>query len=320
MSAFITRLEQELARLKPATILIVEPDASLGSLLAENLQDYTTQLVGSGALALDICRQTPPDLILIDTNLQDQHPLDLFQSLLPIKFMHRLPIFFLGQQEATREQRMKALEMSVDDYISKPFDIIEFQFRVKNALPGPDQSVELVTGLPGWPAIHFDLERRLSRANWSLLLIHIKELTAYHDLYGTIAGQRIRRRMADILHDVVDDLGDLDDFIGVLSEADFVIITTSQQEQQMIARIRQRFETARSQWYTPQELTTAAVSLPNGRQASLMTPVIAYVAGQTNQFATTIEVIQTAVRQRPFAPEIINGHQTPPLQAIFATS
>ena len=35
------------------------------------------------------------ELILIATNLPDQPPIALFQQLLPLKFMHNIPIFFI---------------------------------------------------------------------------------------------------------------------------------------------------------------------------------------------------------------------------------
>jgi PleD family two-component response regulator len=318
MSSLTSRLQQELARIKPASILIVEPDAAIAGLLNEHLSHYDTTVTNNGRDAYTFCQHTPPNLILID--LPDEAALPLFRQLLPIKFARHISIFLLGQSDDTREQRMIALEMGADDYISKPFDIIELQFRIKNALPNPAQSGDLVTGLPSWPAIHSDLQRRLKRRDWTFCLVHITYMGAYHDVYGTIAGQRARRAIANLLNDVVDELGELDDFIGALSENEFVIITSGEQHGRMLTLFQQRFQAASRQWYTPQELAVERVHLPNGSSAPLMAPLTAVVPGRTQTFSSTLEVVEAAETQRqtrhPAPPDPIS----PPLKAIFASS
>lgn len=295
MSSLSTRLQQELARLKPARILIVQPDNNIAHLLSEHLADYHIQVVHNGRDAQTICEQNPPNLILIDTNLPDITPLQLFQQLLPIKFISHIPIFFLGQLEDNRAQRMKALEMGVDDYISKPFDIIELKIRVQNALPNPARTVDLVTGLPGWPAVHNNLQRRLAKgSDWSLMLVYIEYMVAYHDVYGAIAGQRARRAIADSLNEALDRFGLIDDFVGALSEQEFVLITSSDQHGRMLAHFQHQFQQHSRHWYTPQELALDRVKLPDGRRVPLMTPVTAVVSSKSQPFATPLAIIEAA--------------------------
>ncbi|GIK56477.1 MAG: hypothetical protein BroJett015_21400 [Chloroflexota bacterium] len=320
MNSLATRLEQELKRIRPVTVLIVEPDPYLGRMLSEYLADYTCQMVANGRDALTSCQQAPPHLLLIDTDLPDMSALAFFQQLQPLKFINRMPIFFLGQPDDGRDQRMKALEMGVDDYIAKPFDIVELQFRIKNALPRPAQSVDLVTGLPGWPAIHQDLQARLNRQDWTLLLIHLTHMTAYQDVYGAVAGQRVRRAIADLLNGVLDESGELDDLVGVLSAHEYVVITRSPQPHQLLAHFQQQFTAASRRWYSPAELAAAQIQLLDGRRSPLMTPVTAAVSARSGPFATSLEVIEAAetlrLRQHPTTVEKV----TPALQAIFATS
>jgi PleD family two-component response regulator len=317
MSNLAVRLQQELDRMKPASILIVEPDPAIAGLLSDHLRHYKTQIAGNGRDAQTLCQQTPPNLILIDTSLPDTSALNLFQQFLPLKFINQIPIFFLGQLDDTREQRMKALEMGVDDYICKPFDVVELKFRVKNALPDPNQSVDLVTGLPGWPAVHHDLQWRLRRPDWSLILINIAYMPAYHDLYGTIAGQRVRRSIAGLLNDVVDSLGQADDFIGALSEQEFVIITGSEQHGRMLNLFQQRFTFASREWYSPQEIADGRVQLLDGSQLPLMSPTTAVITASP-LLSTPLAIIEAAEtlrqQQHPAAPVVT------PFKAIFATS
>jgi DNA-binding response OmpR family regulator len=320
MNHLTTRLQQELSRIKPTTVLIVEPDPYLGRMLGDYLAGYMWQVVDNGRDALTFCQQTPPHLLLIDTDLPDMPALQLFQQLQPLQLINHIPIFFLGQPDDGRDQRMKALEMGVDDYITKPFDVVELQFRIKNALPRPTHSVDLVTGLAGWPAIHQDLQARLTRPDWSFLLIHISHMAAYQDVYGAVAGQRVRRTVADQLNGVVDEFGELDDLVGVLSAHEFVIITRSGQHGRMLAQFQQQFTAASRRWYSPAELATAQIQLPNGSRAPLMTLATAVAPARTPSFATPLDVIDFAetlrLRQFPTTMEV----SIPPLQAIFAAS
>ncbi|MCP4359534.1 MAG: response regulator [Chloroflexi bacterium] len=320
MSLLTSHLQQELQQLTSPTILMVQPDDNIAGLLCDHLPDYETRVVGNGRDALNLCRSVPPDFILIDTQLPDIAASELFQQLLPIKFINHIPVFFLGQHNAPHEQCMNALESGVDDYISKPFDIIELQFRIKNALPQPAQAVDLVTGLPGWPAVHLALEKQLSRSDWSLILINVEQMDSYHDLYGTIAGQRVRRTLADLLNDVVDDLGGRDDFVGMLVEQTFVIIIASTTPQQMMITLQRRFGSARRQWYSPIELANDRVQLPNGRHAPLMNLSFALVSANSAPFASSLAVIEKAeaIRQKN-QPDTVYQDQ-PSFNAIFATS
>lgn len=320
MNQLTTRLQQELSRIKPPTVLIVETDPYLGRMLSEYLPEYSCQVVENGRDALAMCQQTPPHLLLIDTDLPDMPALQLFQQLQPLKLVNHIPVFFLGQPDDGRDQRMKALEMGVDDYIAKPFDVVELQFRIKNALPRPAQSVDLVTGLPGWPAIHQNLQSRLSQPDWTLLLIHITHMGAYQNVYGAVAGQRVRRTVADLLNGAVDELGELDDLVGVLSAHEFVIITHSPQHGRMLAQFQQQFAAASHRWYSPAELAAAQVQLPDGSRSPLMTLATAVVPARSASFATSLEIIDAAetLRLRLFPAPMEAA--IPPLQAIFAAS
>ncbi len=320
MHQLTARLHQELKRIKPATVLIVEPDPYLGRMLGDHLAGYLCHIAENGRDALTSCQQNPPHLILIDTDLPDMTALQLLQQLQPTKLAHRISIFFLGQPEDNRDQRMKALEMGVDDYIAKPFDIVELQFRVKNALPHPAQSVDLVTGLPGWTAVHQDLQARLNRQDWALLLIHIAHMGAYQDVYGAVAGQRVRRTIADLLNGVLDEAGELDDLVGVLSAHEFVVITRSPQPTRLLTQLQQQFANATRRWYSPAELAAAQVQLSDGRRAPLMMLATAVVSARSGPFASSLEVIDTAetLRQRQYPATVDKA--MPSLQAIFATS
>jgi putative two-component system response regulator len=80
---------------------------------------YDISLAKSGALALQICRQTKPDLILLDI---DMPGMDGFEVIAKLKEHHnlgQLPVIFLTGNRDT-DTEIKALESGAVDFISKP--------------------------------------------------------------------------------------------------------------------------------------------------------------------------------------------------------
>jgi len=102
------------------SILIVDDNlVSLKQISAQLVQDYEVSLAKSGELALQICAQERPDLILLDVEMPD---MDGFATLARLKEEPRLkhiPVIFLtGNHDA--ETEVRCLESGAMDFITKP--------------------------------------------------------------------------------------------------------------------------------------------------------------------------------------------------------
>jgi DNA-binding response OmpR family regulator len=72
-------------------------------------------------------------LIIIDINLPDGSGFDFFQSLSEIEKHKNTPVFFLtGSKDV--ESKIKAFSMGADDYVVKPFNLLELCARVERRL------------------------------------------------------------------------------------------------------------------------------------------------------------------------------------------
>ncbi len=322
MSLLLRRLQAELERIKPPTICIIEPDKTIADLLLSHLSNNHTAVFTDGRDALAYCQQTPPQLILLDSKLPDMDALDFFQQILPIKFMKNMTIFVIGQCDDSRELRMKALEIGVDDFIHKPFDIVELQFRIKNALPDAAKTVDLVTGLPDWPATHHQLQQHLNQSGWHVILLRVANMNEYLDVYGTPAGRRVQRTLAAILNDVVDDQGTAADFIGSIGAGDFIIMTQKGKTAQIVADFEARFSQECRQWYAAPELANQRINLSDGRRAPLMTVSMAVVDSQAKSFSNSLDIINTLEELRQQSTQLADqaNPATPPWYMIYATS
>lgn len=115
-----------------AKILVVDDDAAIRRLLARTLDraGYAVIEAADGRGALNGRDIDKPDLILLDLGLPDRDGLEL----LPLLVRPPAPaVIVLTAREAT-DDKVAALDLGADDYITKPFDTAELLARVRSAL------------------------------------------------------------------------------------------------------------------------------------------------------------------------------------------
>ncbi|HBF59733.1 response regulator transcription factor [Exiguobacterium sp.] len=101
------------------TILLVEDDMKIATLLKELLERYDFRVVvedGRGDVVA-VYEETNPDVILLDVNLPK---FDGFYWCRQLRMKTRAPILFISARVGEMDQVM-ALEYGADDYIVKPF-------------------------------------------------------------------------------------------------------------------------------------------------------------------------------------------------------
>ncbi len=117
----------------PATILIVEDEQKIASLLRDYLEKaggYQTHWVGRGDEAVRVFDETSPDLVLLDLMLPGMNGLDVCKA---IRAKSQVPIIMVTAL-VEEIDRLLGLELGADDYVCKPFSPREVVARVKAVL------------------------------------------------------------------------------------------------------------------------------------------------------------------------------------------
>jgi len=83
-----------------------------------------------GAKGVEMAETESPDIIILEINLPD---VDGFEVLKQIRLFSDVPIIILSVRDAELD-RVRGLEEGADDYIVKPFSVLDFLARVKSAL------------------------------------------------------------------------------------------------------------------------------------------------------------------------------------------
>lgn len=144
-----------------AHILIVEDDTAVRGTLARALERtaYTYSAVSTLADAIEYIDRERADLVLLDLRLPDGDGSRLLQPL-KARWPDCKVLILTGQSDET--DRVRGFRLGADDYIVKPFSILELLERIRVRLARPHATEALVTigtrqiDLPGLEVIDAD--------------------------------------------------------------------------------------------------------------------------------------------------------------------
>jgi two-component system KDP operon response regulator KdpE len=138
-------------------ILIIEDDKSILNLLriSLNASGYACEIAENGIAGISLSLSNNPDIILLDLGLPD---LDGSEVLRQIRLQSVVPVIIISAREQERE-KVAALDLGADDYITKPFNIPELLARIRVALRHARQNDEQKAGFEVGE-LKIDFERR----------------------------------------------------------------------------------------------------------------------------------------------------------------
>jgi len=112
-----------------ANILIVEDEKAISDLIAFNLElvGHACTQVFDGKAGLEKALEHKHDLLILDVMLP------VFSGFEIMEYIHGTPVIFVTAKSCPAD-RIKGLRLGADDYIVKPFDILELVERVKAVL------------------------------------------------------------------------------------------------------------------------------------------------------------------------------------------
>ena len=112
-------------------ILVVEDEQAISNLIAVNLKKagYACDCVYDGMSAADALEEGAYDLVLLDVMLPEVDGYELMGYIAPLG----IPVIFLTAKASVAD-RVKGLRLGADDYLTKPFEIIELLARVETVL------------------------------------------------------------------------------------------------------------------------------------------------------------------------------------------
>ncbi len=123
-------------------ILIVDDEKSICDLIDINLSaaGYQCRTVQDGLKAIDIIESERFDLILLDIMLPGVDGYDIMEYIRPLK----IPVIFITAKHEVKD-RVKGLKLGAEDYLVKPFDVVELVARVEVVLRRYNKTESILT-------------------------------------------------------------------------------------------------------------------------------------------------------------------------------
>ncbi|MFA5909115.1 MAG: response regulator transcription factor [Vicinamibacterales bacterium] len=139
-------------------ILLVDDEVSIQRSLAPLLQShgYDVEIAGTGQLALTAAADHPPDLVVLDLGLPD---LDGTEVCRRIREESKVPIIILSARDREAD-KVRALDLGADDFVTKPFGPEELLARIRVALRRAMAADDEATGQLQAGDLTIDYDRR----------------------------------------------------------------------------------------------------------------------------------------------------------------
>ena len=156
------------------SILLVDDETALLRTLSMNLRarGYDVLTSENGEDALATVRQDSPDVVILDLGLPDISGVEVLRQL---RGWSAVPVIVLSARHAS-DDKVEALDVGADDYVTKPFGIDELLARLRAAVrrSGPADAAVMESGglridLAGRRIWRDSDEVRLTPTEWGLL-------------------------------------------------------------------------------------------------------------------------------------------------------
>ena len=144
---------------KPPVVLIVEDEKLIRRFVRSALEDEGCRVVEAATSAQGLLEAAAnkPDLVILDLGLPDGNGIDFIGDL---RGWSDVPILVLSAR-SHESDKIAALDVGADDYLTKPFGVGELRARARALLRRQSRGGEAASPLVDFGAVRVDLSRRV---------------------------------------------------------------------------------------------------------------------------------------------------------------
>jgi len=232
-------------------IVVAEDDDAIAHLINMALGDagYLCLRARDGNEAMRLVRSHTPDLLVLDVMMPQQDGLAVARALRSDVLVSGTPILMLTAL-AKVEDKVEGLEAGADDYLTKPFDLREFNARVKALIRSSkrDRERSPTTGLPGSGAIEKHLDETLKGQDMAVLHFDVCDFDSYADRVGFSRAEKLVARLGALIIERAQAHGDGGGFVGHLGGVDFIATTRMSEAEALVKEVLEGYEAERETW------------------------------------------------------------------------
>lgn len=161
-------------------ILVVDDEPNVVELVSLSLipGKYEILKAYSGLDALDRVYQVKPDLIILDLMMPNVDGYEVCKRLKNSPITRHIPIIILSAKGEIKD-KLQTMELGADDYMTKPFDPMELEARVKSLLRRVRKDIDThpLTKLPGKLSLEEEIKKKLkSKEEFHIYSYSLKDI------------------------------------------------------------------------------------------------------------------------------------------------
>jgi diguanylate cyclase (GGDEF)-like protein len=199
---------------KKVTILAVDDEEDVLDLLDRGLsrEGYSVLRASGGEQALEIIKKDRPDIIVLDIMMPGMDGREVKSRLNEDSATAAIPVIFLTGM-STLEEKAKGFNLGIDDYITKPCNMIELQLRIEGALNRRKfyEKISMTDGLTGLYNIHyfqkqfelfFNIAKRYNKM-FAIAIVDVDNFKEINDTHSHAAGDFVLKTLSSVMQETL---------------------------------------------------------------------------------------------------------------------
>ncbi len=277
--------------------LIIDKRRELSIKYKKLLTSETNTVIISKDLisAIKIIQDKEPDLIIISDSIDSDIP-DYCKKIRALTYNMR-PIIVATSKSAELQDRLSVLENGADDFISEPVNSEEFVMRIKAHIRRElESNMDVKKFLPGKNYSTRALKRAISENTfWAAMLVSIENFNNYKETYTELASDKLLQTYSAIINSALSE----NDFLGTISENEFLIITDGIKAEQIANFLTLAFDTVASKFYSPQDIKRGFMLMRGdefaGRRSNFVHTTIGVVTNEFIEYKDTTQLMNSLI-------------------------
>lgn len=274
--------------------LIIDERKELSTKYRKILEDSTNhvEIIKELPVALKFIQTNEPDLIIISDSINEN--LCEFCERLRVLTYNMRPIIVAMSKSAETSDRIKILESGADDFISEPVNAEEFKIRIKAHIRREyETNLDARTKLPTKKYCKKAVKRVLaSDKPWACLITGIDNFYSYKETYTELASNKMIQTFGAIINSALDE----NDFLGMISDRDFLIVTTPMKVEKIASFMTFAFESVKNKFYSDNDLERGYMMIRGGefaeKRCELVNATTGGVTNETKRFQNEEDVLR----------------------------
>lgn len=290
-------------------VLIIDKRKELPAKYKKLIENNGVSVIISSGIeqGLEILTGFEPDMVLVSDSL-DTSVAQNIKKLRMMSYTSRPCIIALSKSDALQD-KLDALEAGADDFLSEPIDSEEFKARIHAHLRRHfENMVDDVTHLPDTKFSLKTLKRTIiENKKWAGMLVRINEFEAYKEIYGDLAADKMLQTFSAIINSALDD----SDFLGGLSQGEFLILTNPLKAEHIASFLVYAFQSIVEKFYCEEDAKSGYIILYGddnaGKRVNLVSTSIGIISSEFRSYDSVKAALNALFAACKLAQYSLNG-------------